>query len=249
MRNSTRAALALGLGLFGVAGLVAPSMGQQATDGGVRQAASTAAGAAQPTAPKPAPAAVIGVIDMMVVAKNYDKLRVAQEAIQADAMARSNDLMKLQQEGASEVEKLKKMAPGSLDQKKIEERLSELKAKIQAVKEQAQMEFERREAEISATTYNEIQKMAEGVAKQRGMNMVVQFSATPPSANDPNALQMAMMRSVVVADAKLDLTTDVTYWLNYYYRKSGGPAPKGNAAPAAGNVAPAAAAGAAATPR
>ncbi len=247
MRNSTRAALALGLGLVGVAGLVAPSMGQQGQDGGVRQAASTAAGAAQPTAPKPAPAAVIGVIDLNLVARNYDKLRVAQEAIQADAMARSNDLMKLQQEGAAEVEKLKKLAPGSLDQKKIEERLSELKAKIQAVKEQAQMEFERREAEISATTYNEIQKMAEGVAKQRGMNLVVQFSATPPSGNDPNALQMAMMRSVVVADQKLDLTADVTKWLNHYYRQSGGPAPKGTAAnPAAGAAtpAPAAAAGA-----
>ncbi len=93
MRNSTRAALALGLGLFGVAGLVAPSMGQQAQDGGVRQAAT---GAAQPKAAPQTPTAVIGVIDLNLVARNYDKLRVAQEAIQADAMARSNDLMKLQ---------------------------------------------------------------------------------------------------------------------------------------------------------
>ncbi len=238
MRNSTRAALALGLGLVGVAGLVAPSMGQQAGDAAVRQSAGTAAGA-QPKAPVSAPA-VIGVIDLNVVAKNYDKLKVAMEKIQADAMARQNELMKLQSEGAGEVEKLKKLAPGSLDQKRIEEKLSELKAKMAATKEQAQMEFERREAEISATTYGEIQRMAQGVAKTRGMNMVLQYSATPPSPNDPNALQMAMVRSVVVADPKLDLTNDVIYWLNKYYKESGAPAPKGNTPAAA--PAPAAAA-------
>src|ERR1700761_5766456 len=102
MRNSTRAALALGLGLVGVAGMVVPSMGQQPGDGSVRQAAGNSAAAVQPKAPAPAPAAVIGTIDLEKVLKEYDKFKVGMEGIEADAMARSNELMKLQNEGGAE---------------------------------------------------------------------------------------------------------------------------------------------------
>ncbi len=96
------------------------------------------------------------------------------------------------------------------------------------------MDLSRKEADVIATTYSEIQRMAEGVAKQRGMNMVVQAPVTAPSASNPKALEQALFRTLLVADNKLDLTTDVTYWLNYYYKKSGRPAPKNReAAPAA----------------
>jgi outer membrane protein len=240
----------------GVAGLVAPSMGQQAQDGNVRPAAAnnTGGAAAQPTAPKPAPAAVIGTIDLEHVMRNYDKFKVGREALEAEAIARQNELMKIGNELNGEMEKLRKVAPGSLDQKKFEERISELKAKGQATKEQASMELQRKEAEVMAASYTEIQRMTEGVAKQRGMNIVIQGSTTAPTATDPKSIEVALFRTVVVADAKLDLTNDVTYWLNHYYKESGGPAPRNRdadpAAAAAPAPAPAAAnAGRAAMPR
>ncbi|HEY2155848.1 MAG TPA: OmpH family outer membrane protein, partial [Isosphaeraceae bacterium] len=227
MRNSTRAALAIGLGLVGVAGLVAPSMGQQAQDASVRPAASNGTGAAaQPAAPKPAPAAVIGTIDMEQVLKNYDGFRVGMEGIEAEGMARQNELMKMGQEMNGEMEKLRKLNPGSPDQSRCEQRISELKAKGQALKEQAQLDLSRKEAEVLATTYSEIQRMADGVAKQRGMNMVVQAPVTAPSASNPKSIEQALFRTLLVADKKLDLTNDVTYWLNYYYKEAKRPAPK-----------------------
>jgi Skp family chaperone for outer membrane proteins len=248
MRNSKRAALAIGLGLVGVAGLVAPSHGQQPADGGVRQAASTNTASAQPVA-KPAAPAVIGTIDIQQVAKNYDKVKVGLENIEAYAMARSKDLMSINSDATAEVEKLKHLAPGSTDQHKVENRIAELKGKMDSTKAQAQMDLARKEAEIYAMTYNEIHQMAQAVAKQRGMNLVIQASATAPSASDPNSIQMAMMRAVVVADPSLDLTRDVTYWLNAYYKQRGGPAPKGRSEAAAGaNPAPAAAVSGAAAP-
>lgn len=243
MRNSTRAALALGLGLVGVAGLVVPSMGQQPADTAVRPAAGNST-AAQPKAPTPAPAAVIGVIDLEGVLKNYDKFKVGMEGIEADAMARSNELMKLQNEAGNEVDKLKRLKPGDLDQKKIEERLGELKIRMQTGKEQAQMDLSRKEAEVLATTYGEIQRMADGVAKQRGMNLVVQASATPPTASNPKSIEAALFRTVITADPKLDITRDVTYYLNYWYKKSGGPAPKNREQPDAPGASPAPAAAA-----
>jgi Skp family chaperone for outer membrane proteins len=241
MRNSTRAALAIGLGLVGAAGLVAPSMGQQPQDSGVRQAAgttgNTGAGAAQPKAPTPAPAAVIGTIDMEQVLKNYDKFKVGMEAIEADGIARQNDLMKLGNEMNNEMEKLRKLQPGHPEQKKVEQRISELKAQGQATKEQAQLDLSRKEAEVFATTYNEIKRMAKGVADQRGINMVVQASAADVSASNPKSIEAALFRTVIYSDSKVDLTQDVTYYLNYYYRKSGGPAPKNrDAAPASANA-------------
>jgi Skp family chaperone for outer membrane proteins len=253
MRNSTRAALAIGLGLVGVAGLVAPSMGQQqAQDASVRPAATNGTGAAaQPATPKPAPPAVIGTIDMEQVLKNYDGFKVGMEAIEAEGIARQNELMKLGSEMNGEMEKLRKLNPGSPDQSRVEQRISELKAKGQATKEQAQMDLSRKEAEVLATTYTEIQRMAEGVAKQRGMNMVVQGSTTPPTASNPKSIEVALFRTVIVADSKLDLTSDVTYWLNYYYKKSGRPAPKNReAAPTGpGAAAPASANASSAAPR
>ncbi len=163
---------------------------------------------------------------MEQVLKNYDGFKVGMEGIEAEGIARQNELMKMGQEMNGEMEKLRKLNPGSPDQSRVEQRISELKAKGQALKEQAQMDLSRKEADVLATTYTEIQRMAEGVAKQRGMNMVVQGSTTPPTASNPKSIEVALFRTVIVADSKLDLTSDVTYWLNYYYKKSGRPAPK-----------------------
>jgi hypothetical protein len=77
MRNSTRAALAIGLGLVGAVGMVAPSMGQQPQDAGVRQAATTGAAAQQPKGVTPAPAAVLGTIDMEQVPRTTTSSRSA----------------------------------------------------------------------------------------------------------------------------------------------------------------------------
>jgi Skp family chaperone for outer membrane proteins len=251
MKNSTRAALAIGLGLVGVAGLVAPSMGQQAQDASVRPAASNGTDAqAKPAAVKPAPPAVIGTIDMEQILKNYDGFKVGMEGIEAEGIARQNELMKMGQEMNGEMDKLRKLNPGSPDQSRVEQRISELKAKGQALKEQAQMDLSRKEADVLATTYTEIQKMAGAVAKQRGMNLVVQGSTTPPTASNPKSIEVALFRTVIVADSKLDLTNDVTYWLNYYYKQSGRPAPKNReVAPAAGGAAPASANAGTAAPR
>lgn len=234
MMKSTRAALAIGLVLVGVAGLVGRSVGQD----GVRQASNTTAGAQAATA-KPAGPAVIGTIDMDSVLKNYDKFKVSMETTQAEALARHNDLMKIANEGQAEAQKLQAITPGSIDEKKIQDKITQLKAQLQAGKEQAQAEFSRKDAELLAMMYNEIQQMTAAVAKQRNMNFVVKYSSAPPSGSDPKSIEAALFRSVVYADPKVDLTGDVTKWLNHYYKQAGGPAPKGTTTPAPAAGAPA----------
>jgi len=222
MRNSSRAALAIGLGLVGVAGLVGQSIGQER--GEVRQASGATAAAPAPAAGKPV---VVGTIDMDAVLKNYDKFKVKIEITNAEGLKRHSELMKLVSEGQAEGAKFEKLAPGSLDRQKIEDKLTALKAQIEAGKQQAQAELERREVEMLAEVYNDIKGMSEGVAKQRGINFVVKYSNAPISASDPKTIQATMFQSFVYADPKLDLTADVTRYLNSWYYKNGGVKPKG----------------------
>jgi Skp family chaperone for outer membrane proteins len=243
MLNSSRAALAIGLGLVGVAGFVAPLLGQ---DPALRQVGTgTGAAAAKPDPPKPASPAAIATVDMNKVLKDYDRFRTAYEAFTAEAMVKEAELRKIESEARQKNEELQKLAPGSLDQKKISEKITLLIAQFEAGKKSAQAEFAQKDAEMMATIYNEMQQMSARVAKWRGYCMVVKYSATPASGSDPDSIRATISNSVVYADPKLDITADVTKFLNQEYYAKGGQAPKGNAAagiPANAGTQPAAAA-------
>jgi len=215
----SRAAVAVGFGVVGVGLLVGPTLGQQ--DGGVQKANTRAA-----AAPKPAAPAVIGTVDLGNVFKNYDKFKVAQEEFKSAAMAKSNELMKLMNEAQTEADQLAKMTPGSHDYKKHEDKISDLKAKHEAGREQAQRDFTLREAEMMSTIYKEVSEMVAAVAAQRGMTYVVKVSNEPVNASNPNSVVAAIERAVVYADPKNDITEVVVYWLNQRYKAAGGTAPK-----------------------
>ena len=120
MTVSTRAAWALGLGFAGLAIAVGPTLGQQ-QDPGVRKTTASAAPA------KAAVPAVIGTVDLDAVFKGYDKVKADSEEFKTSAQVKKGELMKLQAEAQQEQEMLAKMAPGSPDAKKHEERITALK--------------------------------------------------------------------------------------------------------------------------
>jgi outer membrane protein len=221
MIRSTRAVVAVGLCLVGVAGLVSRSFGQQ----GVQKDAQVKS-ASNPAAPAVAKPASIGSIDMDKVLKDYDKFKVANENIRAEALERHNSLMKIATDAKQEQEKYQRMTPGSPDAKKCEDRITQLKAQFEAGRENAEREFTQKEAETMATIYNEIATMARGVATQRGMAFVVKYTDAPASGSEPNSVVAAMSRTILFADPSVDITGDVIKWLNYRYKASGGPAPK-----------------------
>jgi outer membrane protein len=236
---SSRAVVALGLGLVGLGCLAGPLFGQQ-PDGAVRKTANQAAAAAVTKPPAPA---VFGTVDIEAVFKGYDKVKTQQKEFEAAALAKHNELMKLQAEAQAEASKLAKFVPNSEDAKKSENKITELKAKLDAGREQAQREFAVRESEMLATLYKEVQAMVSRIAEFRGMTYVVQVSNEPISGSNPQSVMAAMAKTVVYADPRNDITKDVVYNLNRQYRAVGGAAPKpdapaANAAGAAGAVKP-----------
>jgi outer membrane protein len=214
MVYSTRAFLAIGLGLVGLALLVGPSLAQQ--DGAVRKANGPDAGrSAAPAAPI---APVIGTVDMDAVFKGYEKFKTSNKDFQAAVLARQNELMKIKAEGEEETQMLAKLTPGTEDFKKHENRVTELKARLAAGREQAQREFQLRESENVATIYKEVQLMVTAIAQWRKMNYVVRVTNLQPAGADPNSVMAALQNTMIYFDPRNDITNDVIFNLNRRYK-------------------------------
>jgi len=216
---SSRVFVAVGLGLAGMAVLVGPARGQQ-QDGSVRKSATQAS-----TTPRPPAPATFGTVDMTAVFKGYDKVKASSEEFRVAVESKKKDLMKIMADAQQESEMLAKLAPGSVDYKKHEDRITQLKAQHEALREQSEREFTLREAEMLATLYKEIQAMVGRVAQYRGMTYVIRVSNDPVTGQNPNSAMMAIERTVVYADPRNDITNDVVYNLNRNYKAAGGPAP------------------------
>jgi Skp family chaperone for outer membrane proteins len=240
---SPRGILAIGLSLAGIAFFLIPSRIQaqqpQKADGGVRAASNgNGTATAGPAAPIPP---VIGTVDLEIVMRNYEKVKDQMKELSGAVKMKQGELMKLETEYRQEAEMLQKLTPGSADYKKREDRMTELQAKATAGKEQAQRELELRQAESLSTIYKEIQGVTARVANWRKINYVLKVSTKPPSGTDPNSVMAAVGEPVIYADPRNDITNDVVYYLNQFYKatKNPGATPKAAARPSpAGAVQP-----------
>jgi outer membrane protein len=211
--------------------MVAPSLGQpQQGDAGVRTASNPNPA---PAGPKPPIAPIIGTVDLDVVFKNYDKVKVTNKDFNAAITVRRGELMKLENEMRQEAEMMKNMNPGGDDFRKHENKITELKAKGEAQRESAEREFTLRKAETMATLYKEIQAMVGRVAQWRGMTYIVKVSSQPITGNDPNSVLAAINEPMVYADSRNDITNDVVHYLNRMYQATASPTPKNAARPSA----------------
>lgn len=223
---SARTLQGMGLGLLGVGFLVATSFAQQAKDAAVSKTASQPAPA---TKPAPPPPAVFGTVDLEAVLNGYDKFKVQKEEYGAAAKAKHAELMKIQTTAQEEASRLAKMTPGSVDAKKIEDTLTQLKAQMEAGKEQAQRDFALRESEMMAGMYKEVQAMVAAAARHMGMTYVVRVSNKTVEGSNPDSVMAAMASTVVYADPKNDITQFVIAQLNNNYKRAGGITPKATA--------------------
>jgi outer membrane protein len=234
MVASSRGILAVAPVLLGLALLVGSTLGQgQQQDGSVHKAAS-------PAAPKfPTPVApLIGTVDLELVFKNYDKVKVSNKEYNAALLARKNELMRIMSEAQEEAQMLAKLAPGSEDYKKHENRVTELKARHEAGREQAEREFQQRQAEAMGTLYKEIQEMVKRIAQSRKMNYVVKVSNQPITGADPNSVMAAISSTMVYADPHNDITNDVIFNLNRFYKATASPSTKAATGGAGGAATP-----------
>ena len=233
---STRGFLKSALGIVGLSLLVGPIRAQQ--DGAIRKTTGPTGGgaAAAPAAPIPP---VIGTVDIEAVFRGYEKCKAFNKDFQAAMLARQNDLMKIEAEGKEEAQMLGKLTPGTADFKKHEDKVTELRARLAASREQAQREFQSRECENIATIYKEVQLMVTAIAQWRKMNYVIRVSNVQPNGTDPNTVTAACMNNMVYFDPRNDITNDVIFNLNRRFKAANGAA-NGNGSTRSATAGPAA---------
>ena len=229
MIASSRGILAIGLGLTGLAILVAPTLGQgQAQDDAVRKATNPASVQKPPHRSRRSSARSISSSFSKTMRRSNNRTR----NISAALMARKNELMKIMSEAQEEAQMLSKLAPGTEDYRKHENRVTQLKAQHEAGREQAEREFAMRQAEAMATLYKEIQEMVKKVAQWHNMNYIVKVSSQPITGTDPNSVMAAISSTLVYGDPRNDITSDVIHNLNRFYKATAAPSAKSAAGPA-----------------
>ena len=229
----SRATRAVGLGLVGWAALTSLAWGQQ-PDRDVRRTTGQ-----QAAAPAPAlPPAAIGTVDLDKVFREYDKVKVSSAKFKEEALKKQGELGQLMTEAKTAADKMTQMKPGTPDYQQLSNKVTEMKARIEATREQVQQEFTLKESEALASIYTDIQKMTAAVARKKGMTYIVKISEEPITASDPNSVMSAMARTVVYADPSADITKEVITYLNYNYQKANpgaaAPSPATSSAPAVG---------------
>jgi RNA polymerase sigma factor (sigma-70 family) len=167
------------------------------------------------------PAAAIGSIDLNAVHKRCERIRAAHREFTDARLARTNELARAQAEMQAEVEIVSKLIPGSADHTKHENRVTELKARYDAAREQAESEFNRRQAETMATLYKEIQDAVAALAKEKGLTYVVRVFPEPRPDSEFSELSHAVDASVVYADPRNDLTEEVIAELDRRFHAGG----------------------------
>ncbi len=229
-------------GLLGVVVvLVAPLLAQAPRDGKVTKAAAGTTAGTTPTTPAATSTpSKVGVVDVDAVINGYNKFKVHNEDIRAQALVKQNELMKLVNDIKQKGEIISKLTPNSPDYKKHADEITEWQAKAQAKQEQYKNEFIMKDAEGLATVYREVQDMVHRAAVHKGITMVLNSTTNKAmSGADPQSVMMAIGRPVVYADPTSDLTNEVIRFLNTAYKQAGGPDPKGDVPAAPGGGAPA----------
>jgi outer membrane protein len=201
------------------------------------------------TAPAAAPAAApsgmrIGAIDVERTFEKYEKARFIRHQILDDVKRKNDDLKRRMDEMQTRVQELQKLDPESADFRQREADVRRLKSEYEATRELHQSDLARREAELLASIYKDVQSMTDRVARFQKLQFVVKVTNSLPTGSDPNTVMAAMSHSVVYYDPTLDITNHVIYYLNDEYKKQGGTivppdAPVDNAATTTGATAPA----------
>ncbi len=137
------------------------------------------------SAPNP-PASAIGSINMDVVLKRSVKFQRESQRLSGDLNHERERLKNLEGEVKELFEQMQRRDARTPASDADEQKIANLKSQIEAGREIAQREFTRREAQMMAGLFKEIQQTIASLAKSRGINYVVKVSAEPTSDSDPN---------------------------------------------------------------
>lgn len=167
----------------------------------------------------------VGLIDIVHVFKEYDKVKTMLTDLGTDAKAIDGQLKTKIQDMKRVQEQLKsgQFAEGSPDYKKLEAQLISMSTDVETERKVQQRDFVRKESEIYKSVYVEIQDTVAMFAKHYDYDVILKFSRTKvDEAGNPQQIMASMNRQVVHFDPSDDITEPILRYLNDQFAKKNG---------------------------
>ncbi len=143
-----------------------------------------------------------------------DEMEKQYQAFLAERQKRTAQMEDLNQQKGGYLE-------GKPEYKKISDQINRQAIEFQVWEQMQQNEFVTKQIAIMKTTYQQINDTIAEVAKERGIDIVLQFSPSKIDAPDPQEWhRQAQMRQVLYSEPDLDITADVLQRLDETYRLS-----------------------------
>ncbi len=183
--------------------------------------------------------AIIGLVDMAKVFKEYKKFTDLREVLQAEMQQKQAEGQAIAKQANKLKEELKLLKPGSPEYIKREADLVRLSSEFEAKGKLVQVHYRRREAEVFEAVYVDAMKVVELYAKHFGYTMIIRFNSAPLSSNNPQDLASGLNKLVVYSRPQDDITDAVSDYLNRQYKPAAGAAAPRTATQQTSGTAPA----------
>ena len=181
--------------------------------------ALTAPVAAQAPAAKPKlQPAIVGLVDMAKVFKEYTKFTHLREDLQAEMQRIQTEGQVIAKQANNIKEELKLLQAGSADDLKREQELIKLSTEFEAKGRQAKAHYQRREADVFEAVYVDAIKVVDLYAKHFGYTMIIRFNSEPLKSDNPQKLASGLNKLVVYSRPQDDITDAVIDYLNRQYK-------------------------------
>ena len=154
----------------------------------------------------------VAILDVAKVFKENAWFDGGVKAIKAEADQLKVQITAEQDRIKAEVLKLRSMEAGA-KRNEEEAKLEQEHTRLRTTTRQAEAELLNREARVYFETYNEMQALVEGMAKEYGLSLVLRFDSESINPNNRNEVIKGVNRAVVF-HRQLDLTTLVSKELN-----------------------------------
>lgn len=168
------------------------------------------------TPPMPA-SSTIGVVDVVKIFDNYERVR----AFDLEMRTRSTEVQTQDDNLAKQIEsmerKLSDLAPGSKEAEALVDQMMQLSVQRQTLTKMHEGRVTRDRYRLSEEVYQEMLKIIEAIAQERGLDMVFSGDSFAVGAK-LDVYRQIERKKVLFNRANLDLTKEVLERLNNAYK-------------------------------
>ena len=156
----------------------------------------------------------VALIDIRQVFDSHSRFKARQDELKREYEDFNGRLRDQQKQYTTTAENLKRFKPGTVDYKRTETDLANMRARFTADKQLKDKEFMEREAKVYFEAYQEVQKQVTNFANEYGVSLVLNYNSRPMNKDNPQSVRMGVVRPVVYAYQQLDITKEIIKRVN-----------------------------------